>query len=317
MYDTRQEFKQTQDMEPLAFIQSMSGGRGEKTTFEPETTISRRVSTNRKSHGRTYKQAGKDSEAAITNNQEIPQKASKKDKPSVNILGKKKTLATDIKMYLNDKLLSPIKEDSGKVEQERGRRSVTPDYMTPFIRHSFSVCPNQSYRTASGDVTCEQKCTTCAATVLQAHNTTQAEVGRPVVAQEAAIEKKDDCEAKTGCVPLPTRQEITLPRSVRKKFFQSALTRPSFVPTPPPPAQKQNHIWRIYLEHPRERNRLEAKGGQRFFEAGKSTLQPNKGKFRVQRPKRDTFLRKRCKISEPPIFVSSGDKQHRGSKWKK
>ena len=230
-------------MQPLAFIQSMSGGRGEKTTFKPETTISRRVSTNRKSHGRTYKQAGKDSEAAITNNQEIPQKASKKDKPSVNILGKKKTLATDIKMYLNDKLLSPIKEDSGKVEQERGRRSVTPDYMTPFKRHSFSVCPNQSYRTVSGDVTCEQKCTTCAVTVLQAQNTTQTEVGKPVVAQEAAIEKKDDCEAKTGCVPVPTRQEMTLPKSVRKKFFQSALTRPSFVPTPPPPAQKQNHIW--------------------------------------------------------------------------
>lgn len=120
--------------------------------------------------------------------------------------------------------------------------------MTPFIRHSFSVCPNQSYRTASGDVTCEQKCTTCAATVLQAQNTTQTEVGKPVVAQEVAIEKNDDCEnfdceAKTGCVPVPTRQESTLPRSARKKFFQSALTRPSFVPTPPPPAQKQNNIW--------------------------------------------------------------------------
>lgn len=64
-----------------------------------------------------------------------------------------------------------------------------------------------------------------------------------MVAQEAAIEKNDDCEAKTGCVPVPTRQESTLPRSARKKFFQSALTRPSFVPTPPPPAQKQNNIW--------------------------------------------------------------------------
>lgn len=155
LYDTRQEFKRTQDMETLAFIQLMSGSREEKTSFKPETTISRRVSTTRKSYGRIYKQAGKDSEAAITNDQDPSQKASKKEKPSVSILGKKKTLATEIKMYLNDKLLSPIKEDSCKVAQERGRRSVTPDFMMSFTRHSFSVCPNQSCRTASGDVTCE------------------------------------------------------------------------------------------------------------------------------------------------------------------
>ena len=133
-------------METLPFMRSNIGDKGAngKAAFNSETAAPRRLFTTRKPNGRIQKQTGKDSEAATITHREPSQKAATRERTSVSLLEKKKkTLATDIKIYLNDKLLSPIKEESGNEARERGGGSVTPDCMTPFIRHSFSDCPDQ------------------------------------------------------------------------------------------------------------------------------------------------------------------------------
>ena len=239
VFDTRQEFKKGRNDNTLAFIRLSSGGVGGKGGFNTDCRHPQRVFTaGLKSKERIYKRREKYSEAATSRQQETSQKATNREKTSVSELGKERKLAPDVKVYLNDKLLSPVQWDDGKSEREGQRGSVTPDCMTPFIRHSFSASTDQSNRSDSGDTTSKRKCTNCAKIVLTAHLASQPEDGKPVVVHEAA-------ETDTLSAPVLSPQESIAQRIPRKKLSD---TRACFIPTPPPPAQKHNHIWRTRVD---------------------------------------------------------------------
>ena len=241
VFDTRQEFKKGRNNDTLTFIRFSSGSVGGKGGFNTECRHPQRVFTaGLKSKERIYKGREKYSEAATSRQQETSQKSANREKTSVSELGKERKLAPDVKVFFNDKW------DDGKSERERKRGSVTPDCMTPFIRHSFSASTDQSNRSDSGDATSKRKCTNCAKIVLTAHPTSQSEDGKPVEVHEVAeIKKKDYCETEPPSVPVLSREESTAQRMPRKKLSD---TRPCFITTPPPPAQKHSHIWRTRVD---------------------------------------------------------------------
>ena len=243
VFDTRQEFKKGRNNDTLAFIRLSSGGVGGKGGFNTDCRHPQRVFTaGLKSKERIYKGRDKYSEAATSRQQETSQKSANREKTSVSEMRKKRKLAPDVKEYLNDKLLSPVQWVDGKSEREQKRGSVTPDCMTPFIRHSFSASTDQSNRSDSGDATSKRKDTNCAKIVLTVHPTSQPEEGKPAEVHEVAeIKKKDYCETEPLSVPV----QSTAQRMPRKKLSN---TRPCFIPTPPPPAQKHSHIWRTRVD---------------------------------------------------------------------
>ena len=144
VYDAREEFKQTRI---TSFVRSTSSSKGTKTSMATNFTQLRRVSTARKRNGRTklYKQPDQNQETGATSRKEPSQDTAKTVNVPKTTL-KKKTLATDVKIYLNDKLMNAESELETVTEVEKGREkssSITPDCMTPFIRHSFVDCPNR------------------------------------------------------------------------------------------------------------------------------------------------------------------------------
>ena len=161
---------------------------------------------------------------------------------------KKKTLATDVKIYLNDKLMNAESELDTVTEVEKQREksgSITPDCMTPFIRHSFVDCPS---RTVPGDVSQSGKrCQTCALVVGKTQlDTPQREGSNQVSVQEITdSDKKEDSQSK------PSRQGSGHPRSRMsiKKISDSVLTRSCFSPRSNPfEAQKYAHIWKARVD---------------------------------------------------------------------
>lgn len=239
VFGTRQEFKQGRNNDTLGFIRLSNGGVGGKEGFNTECRHPQRVFTaGLKLKERIYKRKEKYSEAPTSRQQETSQKAASREKISVSELGKERKLATDVKVYLNDKLSSPIQWADGKSERERKRGSVTPNCMTPFIRHSCSAFKDQSKGSDSDDATSKRKCTNCAKIVLKVHPTSQSEDGKPVVVHEAP-------ETDTLSAPVLSPQESTAPGMPRKKLSD---TQPCFIPTPPPPAQKHSHIWRTRVD---------------------------------------------------------------------
>lgn len=228
VYDAREEFKQTRI---TSFVRSTSISQGTKKSMTTNFTQPQRVYTARKRNGRTkrYKQPDQNQETGATNRKEPSQDTAK----TVNI--PKTTLKkNDVKIYLNDKLMNAESELDTVTEVEKGREkssSITPDCMTPFIRHSFVDCPNRSNRTASpGDVSQSGKrCQTCALVVAKTQlDTPQREGSNQVAVQQITdSDKKEDSQSKAS------RQGSGHPRSrmSMKKISDSALTRPCFVPS--------------------------------------------------------------------------------------
>ena len=250
VYDAREEFKQTRI---TSFVRSTSTSKGTEKSMTTNFTQPQRVSTARKRNGRTklYKQPDQNQETGATSRKEPSQDTAKTVNVPKTTL-KKKTLATDVKIYLNDKLMNAESEleTVTKVEKEREKSgSITPDCMTPFIRHSFVDCPNRSNRTVPGDVSQSGKrCVTCALVVAKTQlDTPQKEVSNQVSVQEITdSDKKEDSQSK------PSRQGSGHPRSRMsiKKISDSALTRPCLVPSPSNPfeAQKYAHIWKARVD---------------------------------------------------------------------
>ena len=248
VYDAREEFKQTRI---TSFVRSTSTSKGTKKGMTTNFTQPQRVSTARKRNGRTklHKQPDENQETEATSRKEPSQDTAKTVNVPKTTL-KKKTLATDVKIYLNDKLMNAESELETVTEVEKGREkssSITPDCMTPFIRHSFVDCPN---RTASpGDVSQSGKrCLTCALVVGKTQlDTPQREGNNQVAVQEITDSgKKEDSQTKAS------RQGSGHPRSRMSinKISDSALTRPCFVPSPSNSfeAQKFAHIWKARVD---------------------------------------------------------------------
>ena len=250
VYDAREEFKQTRI---TSFVRSTSSSKGTNTSMATNFTQLRRVSTARKRNGRTklYKQPAQNQETGATSRKEPSQDTAKTVNVPKTTL-KRKTLATDVKIYLNDKLMNAESELDTVTEVEKGRDksgSITPDCMTPFIRHSFVDCPNRSNRTVPGDVSQSGKrCQTCALVVGKTQlDTPQREGNNQVAVQEITDSgKKEDSQTKAS------RQGSGHPRSRMSinKISDSALTRPCFVPSPSNPfeAQKFAHIWKARVD---------------------------------------------------------------------
>ena len=250
VYDAREEFKQTRI---TSFVRSTSTSKGTKKSMTTNFTQPQRVSSARKRNGRTklYKQPDQNQETRATSRKEPSQDTAERVNVPKKAL-KKKTLATDVKVYLNDKLMNAESELETVTEVEKEREksgSITPDCMTPFIRHSFVDCPNRSNRTVPGDVSQSGKrCQTCALVVGKTQlDTPQREVSNQVSVQEITdSDKKEDSQSK------PSRQGSGHPRSRMsiKKISDSALTRPCFVPSPSNPfeAQKYAHIWKARVD---------------------------------------------------------------------
>lgn len=250
VYDAREEFKQTRI---TSFVRSTSTSKGTKKSMTTNFTQPQRVSSARKRNGRTklYKQPDQNQETRATSRKEPSQDTAERVNVPKKAL-KKKTLATDVKVYLNDKLMNAESELETVTEVEKEREksgSITPDCMTPFIRHSFVDCPNRSNRTVPGDVSQSGKrCQTCALVVGKTQlDTPQKEVSNQVSVQEITdSDKKEDSQSK------PSRQGSGHPRSRMsiKKISDSALTRPCFVPSPSNPfeAQKYAHIWKARVD---------------------------------------------------------------------
>lgn len=250
VYDAREEFKQTRI---TSFVRSTSTSKGTEKSMTTNFTQPQRVSTARKRNGRTklYKQPDQNQETGATSRKEPSQDTAKTVNVPKTTL-KKKTLATDVKIYLNDKLMNAESELETVTEVEKEREksgSITPDCMTPFIRHSFVDCPNRSNRTVPGDVSQSGKrCQTCALVVGKTQlDTPQREVSNQVSVQEITdSDKKEDSQSK------PSRQGSGHPRSRMsiKKISDSALTRPCLVPSPSNPfeAQKYAHIWKARVD---------------------------------------------------------------------
>ena len=250
VYDAREEFKQTRI---TSFVRSTSTSKGTEKNMTTNFTQPQRVSTARKRNGRTklYKQPDQNKETGATSRKEPSQDTAKRVNVPKTTL-KKKTLATDVKIYLNDKLMNAESELETVTEVEKEREksgSITPDCMTPFIRHSFVDCPNRSNRTVPGDVSQSGKrCQTCALVVGKTQlDTPQREGSDRVAVQEITdSDKKEDSQSK------PSRQGSGHPRSRMsiKKISDSALTRPCLVPSPSNPfeAQKYAHIWKARVD---------------------------------------------------------------------
>ena len=250
VYDAREEFKQTRI---TSFVRSTSTSKGTKKGMTTNFTQPQRVSTARKKNGRTklYKQPDENQETGAASRKEPSQDSAKTVNVPKTTL-KKKTLATDVKIYLNDKLMNAESEleTVTKVEKEREKSgSITPDCMTPFIRHSFVDCPNRSNRTVPGDVSQSGKrCQTCALVVGKTQlDTPQREGNNEVAVQEITdSDKKEESQSKAS------RQGSGHPRSrmSMKKISDSALTRPCFVPSLSNPfeAQKYAHIWKARVD---------------------------------------------------------------------
>ena len=250
VYDAREEFKQTRI---TSFVRSTSTSKETKKGMTTNFTQPQRVSTARKRNGRTklYKQPDENQETGATSRKEPSQDTAKTVNVPKTTL-KKKTLATDVKIYLNDKLMNAESEleTVTKVEKEREKSgSITPDCMTPFIRHSFVDCPNRSNRTVPGDVSQSGKrCQTCALVVGKTQlDTPQREGNNQVAVQEITDSgKKEDSQTKSS------RQGSGHPRSRMSinKISDSALTRPCFIPSPSNPfeAQKFAHIWKARVD---------------------------------------------------------------------
>ena len=251
VYDAREEFKQTRI---TSFVRSTSTSKGTKKGMTTNFTQPQRVSTARKRNGRTklYKQPDQNQETGATSRKEPSQDTAKTvNVPKITL--KKKTLATDVKIYLNDKLMNAEGEleTVTKVEKEREKSgSITPDCLTPFIRHSLVDCPNRSNRTASpGDVSQSGKrCQTCALVVAKTQlDTPQREGSNQVAVQQITdSDKKEDSQSKAS------RQGSGHPRSRMsiKKISDTALTRPCFVPSLSNnfEAQKYAHIWKARVD---------------------------------------------------------------------
>ena len=247
VYDAREEFKQTRI---TSFVRSTSISQGTKKSMTTNFTQPQRVYTARKRNGRTkrYKQPDQNQETGATNRKEPSQDTAK----TVNI--PKTTLKkNDVKIYLNDKLMNAESELETVTEVEKGREkssSITPDCLTPFIRHSFVDCPNRSNRTASpGDVSRSGKrCLTCALVVAKTQlDTLQKEGSNQVAVQEITdSDKKEDSQSKAS------RQGSGHPRSRMSinKISDSALSRPCFVPSLSNnfEAQKYAHIWKARVD---------------------------------------------------------------------
>ena len=247
VYDAREEFKQTRI---TSFVRSTSISQGTKKSMTTNFTQPQRVYTARKRNGRTklYKQPDENQETGATSRKEPSQDTAK----TVNI--PKTTLKkNDVKIYLNDKLMNAESELETVTEVEKGREkssSITPDCMTPFIRHSFVDCPNRSNRTASpGDVSqFGKRCLTCALVVAKTQlDTLQREGSNQVAVQQITdSDKKEDSQSKAS------RQGSGHPRSRMsiKKISDTALTRPCFVPSLSNnfEAQKYAHIWKARVD---------------------------------------------------------------------
>ena len=250
VYDAREEFKQTRI---TSFVRSTSISQGTKKSMTTNFTQPQRVYTARKRIGRTklYKQPDENQETEATSRKEPSQNSAKTVNVPKTTL-KKKTLATDVKIYLTDKLMNAESELETVTEVEKGREesgSITPDCMTPFIRHSFVDCPNRSNRTVPGDVSQSGKrCQTCALVVAKTQLDTPQREGNNQVAVEEITDsdKKEDSQSKAS------RQGSGHPRSTMSinKISDSALTRPCFVPSPSNPfeAQKFAHIWKARVD---------------------------------------------------------------------
>ena len=250
VYDAREEFKQTRI---TSFVRSTSTSKGTEKSMTTNFTQPQRVSTARKRNGRTklYKQPDQNQETGATSRKEPSQDTAKTVNVPKTTL-KKKTLATDVKIYLNDKLMNAESEleTVTKVEKEREKSgSITPDCMTPFIRHSFVDCPNRSNRTVPGDVSQSGKrCQTCALVVAQ----TQLDAPQREGSNQVAVREITDSGKKEDSQSKASRQGSGHPRSRMSinKISDSALTRPCFVPSPSNPfeAQKFAHIWKARVD---------------------------------------------------------------------
>ena len=250
VYDAREEFRQTRI---TSFVRSTSTSKGTKKSMTTNFTQPQRVSTARKRNGRTklYKQPDENQETEATSRKEPSQDTAKRVNVPKTTL-KKKTLATDVKMYLNDKLMNAESELETVTEVEKERQkssSITPDCLTPFIRHSFVDCPNRSNRIVPGDVSQSGKrCQTCALVVAKTQlDTPQREGSNQVAVQEITdSDKKEDSQSKAS------RQGSGHPRSRMSinKISDSALTQPCFVPSlsNPSEAQKYAHIWKARVD---------------------------------------------------------------------
>lgn len=247
VYDAREEFKQTRI---TSFVRSTSISQGTNKSMTTNFTQPQRVYTARKRNGRTkrYKQPDQNQETGATNRKEPSQDTAK----TVNI--SKTTLKkNDVKIYLNDKLMNAESELETVTEVEKGREkssSITPDCMTPFIRHSFVDCPNRSNRTASpgGVSQSGKRCLTCALVVAKTQlDTLQKEGSNQVAVQQITdSDKKEDSQSKAS------RQGSGHPRSRMsiKKISDSVLTRSCFSPfrSHPFEAPKYAHIWKARVD---------------------------------------------------------------------
>lgn len=212
--DTRQEFKQTRNMESSSCVRFYCRSKGGKVVRIPDTA----QCLSRKPNVGIYQQLGKTSEADATIQKEVTRSGAKKEGAISFVSGNKKTLTTDIKVYVSDKMLRS-KENAARDERDGRRGSVTPNCMTPFIRHSFTDYPN---RTTTAHDTNWQKCKNCAS----------------IVVQEETDSQENNCDAESSYISVPSRQgSKTVHKSSR------ASTESCFVPTPPP-TEKQTHIWR-------------------------------------------------------------------------
>ena len=194
MNETRQEFKQTRNMETSLRVRPYYDSKGGKTILSPDRA------QERKRNFRIYQQLRKPS-AVNPSLTESP----KKDGAIAYTSAKKKTLTTDIKAFLGDKISSP------KGNSRRG--TVTPHCMTPFIRHSFNDCSDE---TATGDVTNCLKCKNCDAVVVQEKTDTQ---------------ENGNYDIDTLSVSAPSRQES-------QTVLKSSQVTTTLL------SQKPSHIWK-------------------------------------------------------------------------
>lgn len=238
VYNAREEFRQTRI---TSFVRSSSASKGTKKGMTTNFNQPQRVSTARKTKGRTrlYKQPDEKQETEATLNRKEPSQDTAKTVNVPKTTLKKKTLATDVKIFLNDKLMNAESglETVTEVEKERKKRL---DYM-----YSGMTGLNRSYRTPPSDVSQSGKrCLTCALVVAKTKlDTPQRERSNQDAVQEITnSNNKEDSQSKA------VRQGSGHPRSRMsiKKISDSALTRPCFVLSPSNPfdAQKYAHIWK-------------------------------------------------------------------------
>lgn len=206
--EAKQEFKQTRSMESLLFAKPHHDSKEGKRFLLHK--MAQRLS--RKPNLGIYQQQRKTSDNETTSSPEPTWNVGKKDGAIASISGKNKTLTTDIKKFLGDKIL--------RYKENSGRGVVTPHCMTPFIRHSFSVW---SDRTATGDVTNWLKCKNCASIVVQ---------------EEAETHENGNCDSDTLHVSVSSRHESKIAPKNSKGTAESCLV-PTQLPT-----EKQSHVWR-------------------------------------------------------------------------